>query len=295
MLDESLPNALWPACVASMSAAAFDPDAIALAEQVLPAVQAIALMAGREALALFAPGQDSSAKRWWKEGNSPVTEADLLVEKRLRDALSRDFAHIAWLSEEAKDGAEFVGSEPVFVVDPIDGTRAFMSGAPEWAISIALLIGGIPVMGLLHKPAMDESLTALAGKGAWQGKQRLLCDDKAEASHLVAGPKPLLDAYLHAHADLKGHPRIPSLASRVAAVAQNRLGLALATPGAHLWDIAAADLILREAGGNLTDADGRPVVYGQRAQRYGALVATAHFDRATISSTLSRLPREAFA
>ena len=122
--------------------------------------------AGALALRYFRPGARTSAQVESKIGGSPVTDADLaadaLMKRRLREALPE----AGWLSEETADDFERLSRRSLIVVDPIDGTRAFVIGDPHWAVSAALVIDGRPIAGVVHAPALDETYAAARGAGA---------------------------------------------------------------------------------------------------------------------------------
>ena len=230
--------------------------------------------AGAQALAFFRHGERTRADVQNKEGGSPVTEADLLVDRLLRAKLGTLLPEAGWLSEETADTRDRLERRAVFIVDPIDGTRAFVTGDPRWAVSVALVIDGAPRLGVLELPALAETYTAAHGLGARLGGQSLspvARDDLAGAR--IAGPKFLLDELARTGVPFSAEPKVPSLAYRFAKVANGSLDAALASTNAHDWDIAAADLILREAGGLVTDLRGRVPVYNSPDPRHGVLTA----------------------
>ena len=241
--------------------------------------------AGAMAMEWFHAGRRTRARVDYKHGGSPVTEADLAVDAFLAAELRAAFTYAGWLSEETADSAERLSREWVLIVDPIDGTRAFVAGDPRWAVSVALVRRGAPFAAALEAPALDQSFTALAGAGAFLNGARLSAADNV--SRKVAGPKPLIEK-LARRLDLETTPKTPSLAVRMAHVASGVFGAAVASPNAHDWDIAAADLILREAGARLAGLDGRRIVYNRDAIRHGALYAApAHLHDALIAAARS--------
>ncbi len=166
------------------------------------------------------------------------------------------------------------------MVDPIDGTRGFLAGSDEWTISLAVVENGRPTAAALIQPATATLFTAFAGGGAWIGGRPLAL---AAAPPLfgasVAGPAALVTALKRSVGEIRPAGYIASLALRIAMIADGRLDLALAKPNAHDWDIAAADLILTEAGGVLARIDDAPVLYNRPSPRHPALIA-AHPDLA---------------
>lgn len=229
--------------------------------------------AAREAGALALRYFGKSPKTWNKPGNSPVTEADLAIDTMLHNALRKAYPGYGWLSEEIDDDGSRLEGGPTFIVDPIDGTRGFIAGTDDWAVSIALVDNGDPVLSALFNPVTGKLIFAEAGEGAF-------CED---ADGSVARLKPTGKADLHdALLAYPGPPRpsqpyskapkLASLALRLAEVATGRFDGCVARPGAKHWDIAAADLIVREAGLKLTDKAGRARVYDGEDIRHPALV-----------------------
>ncbi|RVU19737.1 3'(2'),5'-bisphosphate nucleotidase CysQ [Methylobacterium oryzihabitans] len=247
-------------------------DLPALLVQVRAAVE----QAGRLALPFFRDGARTSARVWNKAGGSPVTEADVTVDAFLKIRLSEIAPQAAWLSEETRDDPVRLRHDMVWIVDPIDGTRAFLNGDPDWSIAVALLRHGEPVLGMVAAPVPGITYEAVAGQGARRDGEAIRVSPRADlAGARVAGPKPMAD---HMERRLGGAalvrlPRIPSLALRLARVAEGAVDVGLISSDARDWDLAGADLILREAGGTMVGLDGRVPAYNQREPIHGELVA----------------------
>lgn len=225
--------------------------------------------AGRIAMSYFG----NNPEVWLKLGQSPVTAADYAVDRFLRETLTGARPAYGWLSEETADTPERLSARRTFVVDPIDGTRAFIEGRPTWCVSVAVVEAGRPLAGVLDCPARNEIFEASTGGGAFRDGARIAVRE-AGAAPLVAGPKSMFAAAgLAWPADFRRGPYFPSLAYRVAAVASGDLDATYVKPNAHDWDIAAADLILSEAGGRIVDMSGNDLVYAGADPRHGALVA----------------------
>ena len=248
-----------------------DADTNALAARDL--LVCVAREAGALALEYFRPGGRTSAIVTAKAGGSPVTDADLaadlLLKRRLREALPE----AGWLSEESVDDFERLARRSLIVVDPIDGTRAFVIGDPRWAVSAALVVNERPIAGVVHAPALNETYAAARGGGATLNGATL-ASVTAWPPRVAAGPKPVIQAMA---AEL-GHPveitpRIPALAYRLAMAARGAVDFAVAAENSHDWDIAAADILLEEAGARLIDASGERLRYNARQVRRGALLA----------------------
>lgn len=233
-------------------------------------LSAAALAAGDLAMRYFRQSPDT----WAKAGGSPVTEADVAVDDLLRGRLGAARPGYGWLSEETVDSPARRACDTIFVVDPIDGTRAFIEGDDRWCVSVAVVHHGRPVAAALYAPARMELCVADAGGGAWEGGRRLLVSGRSDLEGArLSGPRGWLktEAVRGTGADLL--PHIPSLAYRFAAVARDRADAAIASPRSHDWDLAACDLLVHEAGGRLTELDGTAPGYNRENLRHGALVA----------------------
>ena len=243
----------------------------------LRAVRISALEAGKIALGDFRLGGPTSARIWAKAGGSPVTSADVTVDTFLKIRLSELLPDAGWLSEETVDDPVRMKRRHVWVVDPIDGTRAFLSGDPDWAVCVSLLSAGEPVLGLVYAPAHDKIYSATLGGGANIGGSASLNQTPINAPVIstlenarVAGPKPMQVALSRITPVLQ-MPKVPSLALRIARIAEGTLDVALVSPDSRDWDIAASDLILREAGGRLVTIEGETPRYNKSTPVHGVL------------------------
>ena len=144
-----------------------DPDLRARARTALDELIDAARHAGEIALLDFRLGETTSARIDTKHGGSPVTAADLAVDRYLGERLRAAFPAAGWLSEETADDPARLEKTSLLVVDPIDGTRAFLTGDPRWAVSIALVEAGRPIAGVVHAPALGQTYAAAVGGGAW--------------------------------------------------------------------------------------------------------------------------------
>jgi myo-inositol-1(or 4)-monophosphatase len=235
--------------------------------------------AGALALSLFR----TDLKNWTKGASSPVSEADIavndLIESRLRSATS-DYG---WLSEESADDEQRLGKRLVWIVDPIDGTRNYLAGREDWCVSVALVEGASPLLAAVFAPASNEFFFAARGRGAACNDVPISVTPGAELDFSrVAGPKPLVERLSRSTDQIILHPRIGSLALRLCRVAQGRLDAAFAGGQSHDWDLAAADLIVQEANGNMTALSGDAILYNRREVAHGVLVAAGRDRHARI-------------
>ena len=229
--------------------------------------------AGALALRYFRPGERTSAKVTAKAGGSPVTDADLAADSLLKRRLRKALPQAGWLSEETVDDFERLAHRSLFIVDPIDGTRAFVIGDSRWTVSAALIVDERPVAGVVHAPALGETYAAAHGSGAtFNGAP--LGPVGAWPPRRAAGPKPVIEA-MAASLEVSPEivPRVPSLAYRLSMAASGAVDFAVAAMNSHDWDIAAADILLEEAGARLIDASGARLSYNARELRRGALLA----------------------
>ena len=227
----------------------------------------------REAGALAASTFRGTYKSWAKDGGSPVSDADIAVDNFLRERLPR-LVPGAWFSEETEDNGARLDATRLWIVDPIDGTRAYVSGLTDWAVSVALVENGRPVAAAVFSPMEDGFYLALAGEGATRDGSAIAASTGAGFERArVAGPQRRIDRLAKSEPNIIAEPKVHSLALRIARVATGRLDVAFAGPDSHDWDLAAADLLVHEAGGALTTYDGRPLIYNRAKAQHEALVA----------------------
>lgn len=241
----------------------------------LDQVAAAAAEAGAYALARVHAGFE----RWEKKGGEPVCAIDLAVDGLLRERLSAIDPEAGWLSEESVDDKARLTTRRAWVVDPIDGTRDYLRKRPGWAVSVALVEDGWPVLGVLEAPARGERWTALAGQGAWRNGAPL-----AVASRdVLPGSRVPADALPRRDADLVAVAKPNSIALRIAMIAAGEADLIATLRWGHDWDIAAAALIAAEAGATVTDAFGQPFAFnGEAAEAFGVLVTTPGIHAAAL-------------
>ncbi|TXN47776.1 3'(2'),5'-bisphosphate nucleotidase CysQ [Methylobacterium sp. WL7] len=255
-----------------------EPITDAAVSALMPDLRAVMREAADIARPYFKLGGQTSARIWSKAGGSPVTEADVAVDTFLKIRLSALVPAAAWLSEETADDPARLGHDLVWIVDPIDGTRAFLSGHPDWSIAVALLAGGQPRIGFVHAPVGNADYEAVLGRGATRNGEPIRVDSKETLPGArITGPKPMLDRLSRgagAGVDFERIDRIPSLALRLARVAEGSVDVGLISGNARDWDIAAADLILREAGGTVCDLKGEATAYNRPDPVHGELLAT---------------------
>jgi myo-inositol-1(or 4)-monophosphatase len=216
-------------------------------------------------------------KRWDKPDDlGPVTEADLAVndvfEARLRGARP-DYG---WLSEESEDTPDRLTRARTFIIDPIDGTRSFIEGSGTWAHSIAVAEEGVPVAAVVYLPARDLMFAAAAGQGAKLNGAPIsptMHPTLEGASVLAARPGFSPEHWQDGIVPALTRAHRPSLAYRLAIVAQGRFDAMFTLRPTWEWDIAAGDLILREAGAITSDRAGAPLRFNNPHPQVNGVVA----------------------
>jgi myo-inositol-1(or 4)-monophosphatase len=222
-------------------------------------------------------------KNWTKGASSPVSEADIaandLIESRLRSA-TPDYG---WLSEESVDDEARLGKRLVWIVDPIDGTRSYLAGREDWCVSVALVEGASPVLAAVFAPVTEEFFFASRGGGVVRNDRPVRATAGTELDFSrIAGPNPLVERLNRGPGEISLYPRIGSLALRLCRVAEGRLDAAFAGGQSRDWDLAAANLIVQEANGNMTALSGDTILYNRREVTHGVLVAAGRDRHASI-------------
>jgi myo-inositol-1(or 4)-monophosphatase len=238
----------------------------------IAATRAAVVEAGRIALQWYRRPHAS----WEKGPGQLVTEADLAVDRFLKETLLRPGE--GWLSEETEDDRARLGCRRVWVVDPIDGTRSFAEGVPEFTICVALLVEDRAQLGFVYNPATEEMFEAVSGQGATRNGEPIRVSAVAELddAHIVASRFESRRRNFAALIPTAALSSLGSLAYKLALVAAGRYDGYLSWRRTHDWDIAAALLLLEEAGGVIADAGGRPIQLNQRnAVHPGILAAGA--------------------
>ncbi len=215
-------------------------------------------------------------KTWTKENSSPVSEADIVLDKFLFSALTTARPGYGWLSEESADDFKRLDHTRVFVVDPIDGTRGFIRGEDSWTVSLAVVENGTPVAGVVFAPARNEMYEAWRGGGArLNGSPLERRTPPDRMAPLIPAPGAVHQELQQTGLDYTRGPAYPSLAYRLVQVATGKLDATVVRRGSQDWDIAGAAVILHETGIAFEDACIGAMQFNQREIRHGALAAFA--------------------
>ena len=228
----------------------------------LALLEAAARAAGEIALAYVGrPGEVHEKSG----GRGPVSEADIRIDRMLRERLLAARPDYGWLSEESEDNTARLHAARVFIVDPIDGTRAFLAGQSAWSHSLAVAEHGHVVAGVVHLPMLERTYVAAPGQGAWVNGEAIAAADRPA----IDGARVLATSgQMTARFWPGGVPPVErlfrtSLAYRLCLVADGSADAMFSFRETWEWDIAAGALIAAEAGAVVSDGRGAPVGFNR--------------------------------
>lgn len=246
----------------------------------MPATEDLQLLvdAARAAAEIAERHFGQAPEAWDKPGGQgPVTEADIEIDRMLRAELGAARPDYGWLSEETADSPARLRSERVFIIDPIDGTRAFMAGRPDFAHSLAIARDGAVENAVIFLPKHDLLYTASAGGGAHLNAIPIRAKSRAslDGAEVLASRASLDPAVWIGGLPAFRRKFRPSLAWRLALVGEGRHDAMLTVRPAWEWDIAAGALIAGEAGARVTDVAGRPLRFNAPDARAAGVIVAA--------------------
>ena len=239
----------------------------------LELIREAALAAGALALS----EREKGLKVWSKSGGSPVTSADIAVNDLVRARLMKARPDYGWLSEEDPDSSERLMKQRIFVIDPIDGTVAFMKHKAWWCVPIAVVEEGKTVAAVIHAPMLNETYVATAGGGAWlNGKAITASDaDTLDDAAVLADARLMESQPWDEPWPEMRYERRNAIAYRMALVAAGAFDAAVALTPKWDWDIAAGALIAAEAGAKVSDHHGNLWRFNRPDPRQASLVCAA--------------------
>lgn len=234
----------------------------------LDQISDIVQKAGQFALSKWRDGAVPDAKIWDKSDNHPVCDVDITIDRYLKMQLWQLCPSAGWLSEETADDAERLGHQLNWSVDPIDGTRDYISGKSGWCVSVALLDGDKPIMAVLAAPVQDALWSASRGGGAFRNGRKLW----ASKRQIMKGARIPADKLWNDHDKFTLVDKPNSIALRMAMIASDDADVVASIRMGNEWDIAAAHLIAAEAGAYVGDVYGNAIKYNKpKPMDYGMI------------------------
>ncbi len=256
----------------------------------LPLLIEAARAAGEIARGFFEQGHRS----WEKPGAGPVTEADIAVNDMLAERLRGARPGYGWLSEETPDTPERLEAARAFVIDPLDGTRAFIEGDHNWAHSLAVVDDGEAVAAVVYLPMSDKLYAAARGHGATLNGRRISVStpDELDGATVLA-TRSNFEPWFWAGADV---PKVDrqfrsSLAYRMSLVGEGRFDAMLTLRPTWEWDVAAGALIVSEAGGRVSDRLGARLRFNAPSPQVNGVVAAGPVLHQKLLDRLARTSR----
>ncbi len=249
--------------------------------------RAAALEAGKILRRHFRDGGYEVASKGF---DNPVTSADLEADAALREHLGRAFPDYGWLSEETADNAARLSRRRVWIVDPLDGTKEFIKGIPEFVVAIALAEDGVPVLGVTYNPIKRELFWAARGAGCFLDDSPVHVTAAAAMTGAVvlASRSETARGEWIAYKDTIVAKPIGSVAYKLALVAAGRADATFTATPKSEWDIASGAALLAEAGGVMTDIHGHPIRFNRKQVKLDGFVAAGPALHAALSKLLVR-------
>lgn len=208
-----------------------------------------------------------------KEDDSPVTLADKTADKMIRDYLAPLFPKYGFLTEESVDTGERFHKKAIWIVDPVDGTKEFVSRNGQFTTNIALCVDNEIVVGVINAPTLDTVYFAVKGEGAYrqrkgEEKERIHVSDRISSLRTLRSVsffKPEEKAFYEKHKDLfEGEAKPVGAALKFCAIAEGEADFFIRiSGGTKEWDVAPGDLLVHEAGGIMVEPNGKPFTYNR--------------------------------
>ena len=226
--------------------------------------------AGKIALSL-----QKKIKVKYKSENQPVTNADIEINNFLLDFFKEKTPNFGWLSEESLDDNSRFETDFFWCLDPIDGTRSYILGKPEYTISLALINNFKPIMGIIYNPTTNEFFHAEEDKGAFCNKTRIKVNSARnfDVCSLAISNSEINILKSHNFFNFKEVKKIGSIAYKIALVAKGKIDIAISLTKKNDWDLAAADLLIREANGKIMETNGKKIIYNTQNLNINSVMA----------------------
>lgn len=240
-------------------------------EQLLAETTAITRAAGEAIMQYY----QSSFNVADKSPDNPVTDADLAADRLLHERLLALLPEAGWLSEETADNPARLKRRLVWVVDPLDGTKEFVMGIPEFSVSVGLVDGDSPVVAVIYNPATDELFSAVSGSGLTYNGAPVTTStrDGLAGARVDASRSEMKRGEFDPFASLVELNVVGSIAYKLARVAAGQADATWSRGPKHEWDICAGTLLVLESGGRCVDLDGAPIRFNKGFPKVNGLIA----------------------
>ncbi len=235
-----------------------------------------ALSAAREAGDLIRARYRAAYQVWDKSPENPLTTADLEADHHLRTRLTAATPDIGWLSEETADDLKRLDRHCAWVVDPLDGTQEFIRGLDQFAVSVALVEEGVPLLGVVHNPATDEAFAGIVGEGlTYNGapSRPLSGRTRLHGARVLVSDTEVGEGMWTAYQEMLSLVQVGSAAYKLARVAAGFGDAYVSLKPKREWDTCAGAALMLAAGGAVTDLEGRETRFNQREVVVKGLVA----------------------
>lgn len=234
--------------------------------------------AGRVMMKYHRPGETIATRDQLKDKgfDNPLTKADLEADRLLHKILLNAHPDYGWLSEETTDDPARLDKKRAWVVDPIDGTKEFIMGIPQFAVSIGLVEDGEPLAACVFNPAADELFTAARGQGVWLNGSAIRTTDREQlnGASVLASRSETRRGEWDPFKDELEITTMGSIAYKFAVLAAGRVDLTFTLTPKNEWDYCAGTLLITEAGGQVTLKEGQPVRFNQAQCKIPGLLAS---------------------
>lgn len=210
----------------------------------------------------------------YKSKNQPVTEADILINNYLENFFQKHTPSFGWVSEESIDNKSRLQKDFFWCVDPIDGTRSFINKSSQYSISIALIKKNKPIFGIVYNPCTNQKFYAIKNNGAYCNGDRITVGkvNNLEKARIAISSSEYKE-FDRKKLKFKNIEKIGSIAYKIALVANGTIDATLSFTKKSDWDIAAASIILSEAGGKITSLSGEKIFYNSENLKIPSLIS----------------------
>lgn len=249
----------------------------------------IAIEASRAAAAEIKLRYGTNPEVRYKTPIEPVTDADMVADEVLHNRLCDAFPNDGWLSEERADDATRLNCERVWIVDPLDGTREFVAGRPEFMVSVGLCVDGVPVVGVLTNPVTGDIFSAVVGQGATRNGKRIHVSKAVTPSQVAVSRSELGRGQLTAFGAELPLEAAGGMANKLALVGAGVADATFTTWPRCEWDVAAGILLVQEAGGRTTRLDGGPITFNCADTRFQGILSSNGILHDALLETVNRL------